>query len=172
MFHFACGWTNVDCRMNQDSHSYQIGNFPWHQLSFIMWPYLHQKVATVFELLQTAEKEEMFCLHSETLMIPEIDMGLGERQITIVNATSKAGDVVQVRGLGMEELGTSKVLCCKGTLPSNNVIVEAKCELQPALVGMPNALIKATLRIWNYTVCLCDFWKVEDFWKLVLFEKY
>ena len=106
-------------------------------------------MATVFELLQTAEKEEMFCLHSETLMIPEIDMGLGRRQITIVNATSKAGDIVQVGRLGMEEPGTSKVLCCKGTLPSNNVIVEAKCELQPSLVEIPNTLIKVTMDSTN-----------------------
>ena len=89
------------------------------------------------ELLQTAEKEAMFCLHLDTPMIPEIDMGFGERQITIVNATSKAGNMVQVRELGMEEPGTSKVLSCKGTLPRNNVIVEAKCELQPSLGESP-----------------------------------
>ena len=97
-------------------------------------------------------------------MIPEIDMELGERQITIVNATSKAGDIVQVGRLGMEEPGTSKVLCCKGTSPSNNVIVEAKCELQPSLVEIPNTLIKVTMDSTNEQALAQiqrEVWKVK-----------
>ena len=47
----------------------------------------------------------------------EIDMGLGECQLTMVNATSKAGHIVQVAELDVEEPGTSTILCCKANYP-------------------------------------------------------
>ena len=74
------------------------------------------------ELLQRAKKEEMFCLQLQTPMKPEIDMGSGERQLTMVNATSKVGDIVQVGELDVEDPGTGTILCCSGTSPRGAIV--------------------------------------------------
>ena len=95
--------------------------------------------------VERAKKEEMFCLQLQTPMKPEIDMGSGERQLTMVNATSKVGDIVQVGEFDVEDPGTGTILCCSGTSP-RGAIVEAKCELKPAsLLEIPNTMIRVTM---------------------------